>query len=100
MKLLACPLNGIRNISEFSYGGEYHLMPDYISSSSRDWAEYVFFHDNEAGIVTEWWCHTASSFWFLAQRDTETDEIIRTFRTDEFFQKRTDFNITGSGDES
>ena len=90
MKLLNCPLNGIRNISEFSYGGEYHPMPDHITSSSRDWAEYVFFHDNNAGIVTEWWCHIASSFWFLAERNTVTDEIIRTFKTDELFHGRAD----------
>ncbi|MDA8879001.1 sarcosine oxidase subunit delta, partial [Porticoccaceae bacterium] len=29
MKLLPCPLNGLRNISEFTYGGEYHPMPDH-----------------------------------------------------------------------
>ena len=71
-----------------------------ICLASREWAEYVFFHDNEAGIVTEWWCHTASSFWFLAQRDTITDEIVRTFRTDEFFQNRVDFEVFKSGNES
>ena len=79
MKLLTCPLNGPRNISEFTYGGEYHPMPDPRNTDSRQWAEYVFFHDNAAGIVTEWWCHTASSFWFLAQRNSITDEVIRTF---------------------
>ena len=99
MKLLTCPLNGIRNISEFIYGGEYHPMPDHIHSLSREWAEHVFFHENDAGIVTEWWCHTASSFWFLAQRDTITDEIIRTFRTDEIFKERVDFNISKSKGE-
>ena len=99
MKLLTCPLNGIRNISEFSYGGEYHPMPDHIYSSSREWAEHVFFHENDAGIVTEWWCHTASSFWFLAQRDTITDKIIRTFRADEIFKERVDFNISKSKGE-
>jgi sarcosine oxidase subunit delta len=100
MKLLNCPLNGIRNISEFTYGGEYHPMPDHISSSPRDWAEYIFFHDNDAGTVTEWWCHTASSFWFLAQRDTITDEIIRTFRTDDIFKNRIDLTAKSSGDDS
>ena len=99
MKLITCPLNGIRNISEFSYGGEYHPMPDHIYSSSREWAEHVFFHENDAGIVTEWWCHTASSFWFLAQRDTITDKIIRTFRADEIFKERVDFNISKSKGE-
>jgi len=76
MKLLHCPLNGPRNISEFTYGGEYHPQPD--SASREEWAEYVFFHDNTAGVVLEWWCHTPSSYWFLAERDTVTDQIVRT----------------------
>ena len=91
MKLLTCPLNGPRNISEFTYGGEYHPMPDPRKTDARQWAEYVFFHDNAAGIVTEWWCHTASAFWFLAQRNTITDEVIRTFEASEIFQQRIDF---------
>lgn len=91
MKLLTCPLNGQRNISEFTYGGEYHQMPDHQQASSREWAEHVFFHDNNAGIVTEWWCHSASSYWFLAQRNTISDEILRTFPADEIFNQRVDF---------
>jgi sarcosine oxidase delta subunit len=27
MKIMPCPLNGPRNISEFSYGGELRQMP-------------------------------------------------------------------------
>ena len=46
MKLLTCPLNGPRNITEFTYGGEYHPMPDHQQATSREWAEHVFFHDN------------------------------------------------------
>ncbi|MGI9235106.1 MAG: sarcosine oxidase subunit delta [Woeseiaceae bacterium] len=79
MKILVCPLNGPRNISEFTYGGEYHALPDPAQSDDRAWAEYVFFHDNKAGVVIEWWCHTASSHWFLAERDTRTDKVLRTF---------------------
>ena len=73
MKILRCPLNGPRNISEFSYGGEYHPLPDPSSCDRREWARHVFFSDNSAGIVTEWWLHNATSFWFLADRDTRTD---------------------------
>jgi sarcosine oxidase subunit delta len=79
MKILNCPLNGPRNISEFTYGGEYQEMPDHQSTSSEGWAEYIFFHDNNLGEVLEWWCHTPTSYWFLAQRNTLTDEVICTF---------------------
>ncbi|MCO4812048.1 MAG: sarcosine oxidase subunit delta [Gammaproteobacteria bacterium] len=83
MKILICPLNGPRNISEFTYGGEYHPLADPQKSNDRAWADYVFFHDNHAGIVIEWWCHTASSYWFLAERDTRTDNVVRTFPASE-----------------
>ena len=99
MKLLTCPLNGQRNISEFTYGGEYHPMPDPETASPRQWAEYVFFHDNEAGVVIEWWCHTASSFWFLAERNTITDRVIRTFEASEIFQNRIDFAEPTNGEK-
>jgi len=99
MKLLTCPLNGQRNISEFTYGGEYHPMPDPETASPRQWAEYVFFHDNEAGMVIEWWCHTASSFWFLAERNTITDRVIRTFEASEIFQNRIDFAEPTNGEK-
>ena len=90
MKLLTCPLNGPRNITEFTYGGEYHVMPDDQTSDAREWAEYVFFHDNQAGVVLEWWCHTATSFWFLAERNTVTDEVVRTFQFSELEQARSE----------
>ncbi len=82
MKRLLCPANGYRNISEFTYGGEYRLEP--VNSSERDWADFVYFDDNAAGIVFEWWYHTATSYWFVAQRNTVSDEIIRTYTVAEF----------------
>ena len=69
------------------------------TASPRQWAEYVFFHDNEAGVVIEWWCHTASSFWFLAERNTITDRVIRTFEASEIFQNRIDFAEPTNGEK-
>ncbi|MDR6106139.1 sarcosine oxidase subunit delta [Acinetobacter baylyi] len=77
MKIMHCPLNGPRNISEFTYGGEFKDMPDQNTCSDLEWADYVFNTDNIAGVVLEWWMHTPSSYWFIAQRHTVTDEIIR-----------------------
>jgi sarcosine oxidase, subunit delta len=91
MKILTCPLNGPRNISEFTYGGEFQAMPDPARSDSRSWAEYVFFHDNHAGVVTEWWYHNATAYWFLAERNTITDEIVRTFPTSDVFNTPVEF---------
>ena len=90
MKVVNCPLNGLRNISEFIYGGELKPMPGQCSD--REWAHYVFYSDNTAGVITEWWMHAASSYWFLAERHTVTDEILRTFDPKEVFQERVEFS--------
>ena len=79
MKIMPCPLNGPRNISEFVYGGELKDMPDQNHCSDLEWADYVFNHDNLAGVVREWWMHAPSSYWFIAERNTITDEILKTY---------------------
>ena len=91
MKQMLCPLNGLRNISEFIYGGEVQMMPDISQCSDRLWAEYVFYHRNPLGLVKEWWCHSATSYWFIAERDTRTDEIIKTYDADVLFKEPVHF---------
>lgn len=91
VKQIHCPLNGWRNLSEFAYGGELHDMPSPNKTSAKEWAEYVFFHDNPAGRVIEWWCHTPTTFWFLVERNTVTNEFVRSFLPSEYFTARVDF---------
>jgi sarcosine oxidase, subunit delta len=97
MKILNCPLNGPRNISEFVWGGEVKPMPD-AAASDRDWAGYVFIENNKAGMVREWWCHVPTSYWFIAERNTVTDEIVRTYAAGEVFDKRIDMKGAGPKD--
>lgn len=82
MKIMNCPLNGPRNISEFSYGGEVKPTPA-DAAPAQDWADYVYYHDNQPGIVREWWLHVPTSYWFVAVRDVSSDMIIATYRPDE-----------------
>ena len=91
MKIMNCPLNGPRNISEFVWGGEVKLMPDDAKTGDRDWADYVFLENNTAGVVREWWCHVPTSYWFIAERNTVTDEIVKTYPASEVFKSRVDF---------
>ena len=91
MKLMKCPLNGERNISEFAYGGEVVDMPDPASCDDAEWADHVFNRDNRRGLVREWWCHVPTAYWFVAERDTATDEIVRTCPPGEIFRGRVDF---------
>jgi sarcosine oxidase subunit delta len=79
MKLMTCPINGTRSISEFVYGGEYREMPDPNTADDMTWAAYVFYRDNVPGIKKEWWCHAPSNTWFIAERNTLTDEVIQTY---------------------
>ena len=83
MKLMRCPLNGLRNISEFRHGGEVMPHPDASVCSDAQWADFVFMAENPAGVVREWWCHVASGYWFIAERNTVTDEIERTYPVEE-----------------
>ena len=79
MKILICPINGARPISEFTYGGEYRPMPDPHMASDAVWADYVFNRNGAPGIKFEWWCHTPSTTWFIAERDTARDVVLRSF---------------------
>lgn len=87
MKVLDCPLNGPRNISEFAYGGEVRDMPP-AEAGIREWAEYTFIERNVRGRVREWWIHLPSSYWFIAERDTSSNEIVRTYPADEVYPGR------------
>jgi sarcosine oxidase subunit delta len=57
MKLLKCPINGTRPISEFVYGGTYREMPDHEIVTDSEWAAYVHYRDNAPGLKKEWWYH-------------------------------------------
>ena len=92
MKIMTCPLNGPRNISEFICGGEVTVEPDPNRCTNEEWADYVFLHDNDAGVVREWWCHVPTAFWFIADRNTVTDEVLKTFASSELFPKRHDYS--------
>ncbi|MBL29196.1 MAG: sarcosine oxidase subunit delta [Rhodospirillaceae bacterium] len=85
MKMMTCPLNGPRNISEFAYGGE--VIPEPASDTVDDagWASFVFLSDNSAGVVREWWCHVPTSYWFIAERHRRSNEILRTYPASEVF---------------
>lgn len=79
MKWMICPVNGARPITEFVYGGEVRPMPDPQTTDDETWAAYVFNRQGAPGIKPEWWCHTPSQTWFIAERNTLTDEVLRTY---------------------
>jgi sarcosine oxidase, subunit delta len=79
MKLLTCPINGMRPVDEFAFGGELRDMPDPQSCKDAEWGDYVFNRNGAPGLKKEWWYHVPSGTWFIAERDTSTDVVARTY---------------------
>ena len=90
MKIMNCPLNGPRNISEFVWGGEVKAMPDPATATAAEWTEYLFLDANVAGEIYEWWLHAPTNTWFIACRNTITDTILETMTVDAYFARPTD----------
>jgi methylglutamate dehydrogenase subunit B len=76
--LLPCPNCGPRDVNEFAYAGEVTERPLH-APSQRELASYVYFRRNVAGVQREWWYHRfGCELWFLAERDTRTNEVLNT----------------------
>ena len=91
MKIMPCPLNGPRNIQEFICAGPVEPHPDPNRCTDHEWTEFVWMEENLAGVVREWWCHVATSYWFIAERNTVSDEILATYPADRVFSERVEF---------
>ncbi len=79
MKILRCPVNGPRPVSEFIFWGEVRPSPDPDTCTDAQGADYVFNRNGAPGVKTEWWYHLPSGTWFLAERDTLVDSVLRTW---------------------
>ena len=73
--LLTCPNCGVREVTDFAYGGEVVPRPE-TKPSERELNTYNYFRRNVAGVQREWWYHRSGCrAWFLAERDTTTNEV-------------------------
>lgn len=54
-------------------------MPDPQAVDDADWAAYLFDRQSVPRMQREWWCHTPSNTWFVAERHTQTDRVVRTY---------------------
>jgi len=76
--LLPCPNCGSRDVNEFAYAGEVTYRPR-TAPTQQELSAYVYFRRNVAGVQREWWYHRfGCELWFLADRDTRTNEVLRT----------------------
>ena len=75
--VLACPHCGTREVTDFAFGGEVTSRPRE-APTLRELSEYNYFRRNVAGVQREWWYHRfGCEVWFLAERDTRTNEVLR-----------------------
>jgi sarcosine oxidase subunit delta len=76
--LVACPNCGPREVEELRNAGETTRRPT-STPTVRELNEYVYFRDNIAGVHREWWFCRVCEDWFLAERHTVTNEVVRTW---------------------
>lgn len=86
MLRIPCPNCGVRDQDEFRYGGEAPIIrpAEPENASNANWADYLFYRNNEKGPQLERWLHTfGCKEWFLIRRDTLTHEITEVRRMSE-----------------
>jgi sarcosine oxidase subunit delta len=77
--LVPCPTCGLREFTEFSFGGETNARPG-PEAKPEDLAEYLFYRRNASGVQQEWWYHrNGCRSWFLARRDTVSNRFVETY---------------------
>jgi sarcosine oxidase subunit delta len=76
--LLTCPYCGTREVTDFAFGGEVNRRPRE-RPSQRELGAYNYVRRNVAGVQREWWYHRSGCrAWFVADRDTRTNEVLMT----------------------
>ena len=77
--LVPCPNCGLREFTEFSFGGETNARPA-PDAPAETLNRYLFVRRNADGEQQEWWYHRAGCrSWFLAVRDTRSNVFVSTY---------------------
>jgi heterotetrameric sarcosine oxidase delta subunit len=81
MLLITCPWCGPRSQTEFSCGGEGHIVrPDPMTASDAEWGDYLFMRKNPKGLCNERWFHAhGCRRWFHVVRSTVSHEILKVY---------------------
>ena len=95
MLRIPCPWCGIRDETEFRFGGDAHVERPGLEVSDAEWADYLFNRENPKGLHYERWCHVyGCSQWFNVVRDTVTHEIHAVY---EMGAAKPDIKMTDRG---
>lgn len=71
-----CPVCGLRNETEFTYGEDATVKrPAMEEENTQAWVDYVFNRDNPRGWHTEYWHHVQGCRqWVVLERNTLTHQ--------------------------
>lgn len=77
MLRIDCPICGLRDETEFSYGADATVTrPRMDEANSGPWLDYVFNRDNPRGAHKEYWHHVQGCRqWLVQERNTLTHEM-------------------------
>ncbi|HCX87542.1 MAG TPA: sarcosine oxidase subunit delta [Gammaproteobacteria bacterium] len=76
MLRISCPFCGVRDHSEFSYGGDASVEYPALDAPECEWIEAVFQRENPDGVQFETWQHLhGCRMWLVVERDTCTHAI-------------------------
>ena len=72
-----CPICGLRDETEFTYGADANVRrPAMDEAEMQPGLDYVFFRDNPRGWHREYWHHVQGCRqWLVVERNTLTQEI-------------------------
>ncbi|WP_417843161.1 sarcosine oxidase subunit delta [Thalassospira sp.] len=88
MLRIHCPICGLRDETEFTYGADATVQqPDITETDQKAWLDYVFMRDNPRGPHREYWHHVAGCRqWLVVERDTLTHEMGQSLLAREVFK--------------
>ena len=77
MLRIHCPVCGLRDETEFTYGGDASENMPELADEDRDlWHDFIFLRNNWLGLHTEYWHHVVGCRqWLIVDRDTGTHLI-------------------------
>lgn len=75
--LIPCPVCGLRDHGEFTYGGDATVARPDVADGAQAWAEYVYDRANPRGAHREYWHHVhGCRSWLAVERNTESHDIV------------------------
>ena len=77
MLRIHCPFCGVRDHSEFAYGGDGTIEYPGLDAPLEAWHTAVFLRENIRGVQAETWQHIhGCRMWLRVERDTVTHDIL------------------------